>query len=624
MTLPDCCIIMQIMIKGCKEANSVLKQYLGDNILITDGAMGTYYSHLTGVHTTLSELANIENPQIIKEIHQQYIDAGARLIRTNTFSTNSYTLKRTREEVGVLLTAGYDIAKTSVGSKDVFIAADIGPIPEMIEGKAIEKAAIYDEYLFIIDTFLKLGADIFVFETFSSTEYLKALSEYIKSSNPDSFVLAQFALNAEGYTRKGISARRIQEQVKQIPSVDAYGFNCGVGPAHLYKSVKELDLSGGTVSILPNSGYPIIVNERTVYTENPEYFADRLMDLRDLGAKIIGGCCGTTPLHISMLARRLDSSPSRSAAAPKIAVEEPYTPKPPPNSFAHKLNKGEFVIAVELNPPFSTDLDKVLEGAGELKDRGVDILTVADSPMARSRIDSGMVAAKIKREAGIETMPHLCCRDRNVIAIKSWLLGTYIEGIRNLLVITGDPVPSPERNDIKSVFNLNSIRLLEMIAEMNREVFAQEPFLLGGALNLNVLNKDVELRRMEQKTESGAKFFLTQPVFLDSTIEYLRKAKQKTDAKILAGIIPLVSYRNAVFLNNEIAGIDIPDKYIKRFSPNMSRQEAEDVGVEIAVDIINKVKGQADGIYLITPFNRTGMIARIIDKSLRPAERSPL
>ena len=214
-------------------------------------------------------------------------------------------------------------------------------------------------------------------------------------------------------------------------------------------------------------------------------------------------------------------------------------------------------------------------------------------------------------------------RDRNVIAIKSWLLGTYIEGIRNLLVITGDPVPSPERNDIKSVFNLNSIRLLEMIAEMNREVFAQEPFLLGGALNLNVLNKDVELRRMEQKIESGARFFLTQPVFLDSTIEYLRKAKQKTDAKILAGIIPLVSYRNAVFLNNEIAGIDIPDKYIKKFSPNMSRQEAEYVGVEIAVDIINKVKGQADGIYLITPFNRTGMIAKIIDKSLRQVERSP-
>jgi methionine synthase I (cobalamin-dependent)/5,10-methylenetetrahydrofolate reductase len=601
----------------------VLKQYLDDNILITDGAMGTYYSHLTGAHTTLSELANIENPQIIKGIHQQYIDAGAMLIRTNTFSTNSYTLNRTRKEVATLITGGYDIAKASVGAKDVFIAADIGPIPEMIEGKAIEKAAIQDEYLFIIDTFLKLGANIFVFETFSSTEYLKPLSDYIKSSNPESFVLAQFALNAEGYTRKGISARRIQEQVKEISSVDAYGFNCGVGPAHLHKIVGELDFSGDRVSILPNSGYPVIVNERTVYTENPEYFADRLMDIRDLGANIIGGCCGTTPLHISMLARRLDSSPGRSVTVPKTPVEEAHTPKTHPNSFAHKLNRGEFVVAVELNPPFSTNLDKVLEGAGELKDRGVDILTVADSPMARTRIDSGMVAAKIKREVGIDTMPHLCCRDRNVIAIKSWLLGAYIEGIRNLLVITGDPVPSPERNDTKSVFNLNSIRLLEMIAEMNREVFAQEPYFLGGALNLNVLNKDVELRRMEEKIESGARFFLTQPVFLDSTIEYLEKAKERTDSKILAGIIPLVSYRNAVFLNNEIAGIDIPDKFIKRFSPHMSRLEAEDLGVEIAVDMINRVKDLVDGIYLITPFNRTGMIAKIIDKSLRQVERSP-
>lgn len=602
----------------------MIKKFLEDNILIADGAMGTYYSHLTGARSTVSELANIEDPRTVEEIHRQYIEAGSKLIRTNTFSTNRYTLGKTRKEVSALLTGGYGIAKSSVGSRDVFVAADIGPIPEMIEGKAVEGAAIYDEYLFIADTFLKLGADVFIFETFSGTEYLEDLFEFIKSSNPDSFILAQFALNAEGYTRKGISARRIQKQIKQIPSVDAYGFNCGVGPAHLHKIIRELDFSGDLVSVLPNSGYPIIVNERTVYTENPEYFADRMMDIKDLGINIIGGCCGTTPLHIDMLSKRLDSDSARIFATPKIVTEKPHIPKTPTNPFAHKLREDKFVIAVELDPPFSTDFDKMVDGARELKESGVDILTIADSPMARSRIDSGMVAAKIKREVGIDTMPHLCCRDRNVISIKSWLLGAYIEGIRNLLIITGDPIPSPERNDIKSVFNMNSIRLIEMVAEMNREVFAQEPFYLGGALNLNVLNKDVEVGRMKKKMKSGAKFFLTQPIFLDSTIEYLKGIRTNAQTKILAGIIPLVSYRNAVFLNNEIPGIHIPDKFVKMFSPEMSRQEAEDVGIDIAAEIIGKVKEHVDGIYLITPFNRTGMIARIIEKSLSPAERSPL
>ena len=493
---------------------------LVQNILLTDGAMGTYYSHITSSETTVSELANRDNPKLIKDIHQEYIEAGAKLIRTNTFSANSFTLNKSRQDIKELIIAGFKIAQSAAKDHDVFVAVSIGPIPELVEGKILEKDVILDEYLFIADSFLEQGAEVFIFETFSSTEYIKEVSEHIKLINPKAFVLTQFALNTNGFTRKGISAKRIQKQIKQIDSVDAYGFNCSIGPTHLYNIIKKLDFPKDIVSALPNSGYPVIINERTVYQQNPEYFAEKLIDIKGLGINIIGGCCGTTPLHIKALAEKLDMQPSSPTivTTPEIKVE--IRPPAHSNPFADKLENNKFTIAVELDPPYGTNLEKLIKGARELKDSGVDILTIADSPMAKVRADSVMIAAKIKREVGIDAMPHICCRDKNIISLKSSLLAAHIEGIRNLLLVTGDPVPSPERNDIKSVFNLNSIKLIEMVTEMNKEVFNHEPYFLGGALNLNVLNKDVEIRRMKLKAEKGAKFFLTQPIFYDSVIEF--------------------------------------------------------------------------------------------------------
>lgn len=594
----------------------MIKEYLKENILLTDGAMGTYYSLITGSETTVSELANRENPELIKSIHREYIEAGARLIRTNTFSANSFILNKSRQDVKELIITGYEIAQSAAKNHDVFVAASIGPIPELVEGRILEGDVILDEYLFIANSFLDLGAELFIFETFSSTDYLNQVAQHIKSINPKAFILTQFALNTNGFTRKGISAQRIQKQIKQINAIDAYGFNCGIGPTHLYNIIKKLDFSKDTVSALPNSGYPVIINERTVYQQNPEYFAQKLIDIKGLGVSIIGGCCGTTPLHIKALAEKLYMQFSRPAIISTKETKDEIRPSVHPNTFADKLENKEFTIAVELDPPYGTNLGKMIKGAKELKDSGVDILTIADSPMAKVRPDSVMIAAKIKREAGIDVMPHICCRDKNIIALKSSLLAAHTEGIRNLLLVTGDPIPSPERNDIKSVFNLNSIKLIEMVAEMNKEVFAHEPYFYGGALNLNVLNKDVEIRRMELKAEKGAKFFLTQPIFYDNVIEYLKKVKAQYNVKILAGVMPLVSYRNAMFLNNEVPGIYISPEYIERFSPHMSRQEAENVGIDIAVELITKIKDYVDGIYLITPFNRTSMIAKIIDKSL--------
>lgn len=593
----------------------MLRDYLKQNTLVTDGAMGTYYAQLTGSHTTLSELANIETPHIIHDIHSAYIDAGAKLIRTNTFSANTLTLGKSHHEVKTIITRGFEIAQDAGAKEHVFVAADIGPIPEMVNGESIEGDAILNEYIFIVDVFLELGADIFIFETFSSTQYLEDISRYIKSVNKDAFILTQFALNRDGFTRKGISARRIQAQIRKIDAIDAYGYNCVIGPTHLYNIIRYMEFGHDIVSILPNAGYPETINERTVYIQNPKYFADKLMDIEALGIKILGGCCGTTPAHIYEVSKRLGVKRPRLRTVPKADVEEIIHADRVSNEFAKKLSDSEFVIAVELDPPFSIDLNKTIDGARELKQGGVDIITIADSPMAKVRIDPMMMAAKIKREVGIDAMPHLSCRDRNIIALKALLLGGYIEGIRNILIVTGDPIPSSERVDIKSVFNLNSIRFIQMIREMNREIFKNSPYNIGGALNLNVSNKEIEIERMDRKIAQGAKFFLTQPVFKEDTIEYIGKIKEDRDVKILAGVMPIVSYRNALFLDNEVPGMDIPREYIEMFTEDMDRKKAEEIGISIAVDVIDRLRGYADGVYLITPFHRTHMIVTIMERA---------
>jgi homocysteine S-methyltransferase len=278
------------------------------------------------------------------------------------------------------------------------------------------------------------------------------------------------------------------------------------------------------------------------------------------------------------------------------------------------MRNNQFVIAVELDPPFNADAETILKNARICKSHGVDVITIADSPMGRARVDSVMLAAKIKREVGIEVIPHICCRDKNINALKSAILAGYIENIRNILAVTGDPIATAERNEIKGVFDLNSFKLIELISIMNIETFAGDPINIGGALNLNILKPQDEVSRMMKKSELGASFFLTQPIFDDDVIEFLPQVKKNDNMYILGGIMPLVSYKNAQFLNNEVAGIKIPERILSQFDQNMEKAEAEDLGVEIAVDIANRIKNNVDGFYFITPFNRAEMIIKIMNK----------
>lgn len=587
----------------------MIKDYLQNNVLIFDGAMGTYYSELTGNDVSYCEFANLNDKDTIKRIHSEYIKAGAKLIRTNTFSANTHDLGVSLETLKDIIKSGVDIAKEVTKNTSVFIGGSIGPIKEdNIDGSYED---VLDEYKYIVDCFLDNSVNIFVFETFSNYNYLKEISQYIKSKDRKSFILTQFAVKPDGFTRDGLSVNKLVKGIKNIKDIDSYGLNCGSGPTYISEFIKKINIGNDIVSALPNAGYPEIIHERTVYPNSPVYFAKKVSAIRLLGASIIGGCCGTNPKYIKELASLIKENSKKVNTNTKKEETKEYK-KETENTFKNKLNNNEFVVAIELSAPIDTDISKLITGAKICKENNIDLVTVPDSPMSRVRADSTIIAAKIRREIGIEAMPHICCRDRNTNAIRSSLIGAHIENIRNVLAITGDPISDANKIETKSVFNLNSFKLMELINDMNEEFFIADNIYIGGALNLNVLNKEVEFNRMLKKIDNGAKFFLTQPIYDDDAMEFLKRIKERTNVKILAGLLPVVSYRNAMFLNNELPGVTIPDKYIKMFSENMSKEEAQEVGIKITVDIGRKLKGISDGLYFITPFNRVNMLIDII------------
>lgn len=585
-----------------------IKEYLKNNTLITDGSMGTFFASLKPEANYQCELGCLYDEDIIIDIHKRYIDSGAKLIRTNTFGANISNLGNF-EIVKNVIKKAVEIAKKAVGNRNIFIGASIGPIAD----------SDIQPYFDIIDVFIECGIKIFVFETFNDYNNLKKAVKYIKTKNQDIFILTQFALTDIGITKKAVSSENIIKNMTD-EDVDALGFNCGVGPMHMFNIIKKINNIPEFMSALPNAGYPEIIDGKVEYVMNPKYFAKMVYDISKLGVKIVGGCCGTTPEHIKLLSDMILSENNENKKSNKSKYNDLYYTKKAEkqankfkNKFHKSIDENKFLIAVELEPPFKTDTKKIIDGADYLRKKDVDIITVADSPMGKARADSIVISAKILRQSGIDTLPHICCRDRNAIALRSAILGAYIEGIRNFLIVTGDPVPDDARLNTKSVFNLSSYSLVNMVNEMNDSVFEEEKVKIGCAVNFNVKNKDSEFKRLIKKREFGAEFFLTQPIFSDDSIEYLKNIDRNRNYKILGGIMPLVSYKNAQFINNELPGINIPDEYINRFSEDMNRQEAQDAGIEIAVDIGKKIKPYVDGFYITTPFNRYEMVGSIID-----------
>ena len=572
--------------------------------LLFDGAFGTYYSRLTGVDRAF-ERANLDDRTTVLRIHREYLAAGAQALKTNTFAANTVALGCTPDAVADVIRAGFAVASEAAQPSGAAVFADIGPVP------GDDEAAVAAEFRAIADTFLDCGAESFLLETFPECEQPVALARYIKERRPDAFVIVSLAVDQDGYSRKGLYFRDIAAALKAADAVDAYGFNCVCGPSHMAALVQKLVIGGDLVSVMPNSGYPANSGGRTVYVDNAAYFAQWLQRIHADGVRILGGCCGTTPEHIAAAARLLSGGLPAQAVTPAESARE--TPLPPSgNAFASALSAGRTVIAVELDPPADVNWDELDGAARTLSEAGADVITLADSPLARARADSILCAAKLQREVGVQTLPHIACRDRNLIGLRAALLGAAIEGIRNALVVTGDPVPQADRGEVKGVFSLNAYHLIRYIASMNQELLRGREIFIGAALNINAPNFDGELKRAEKKCADGANFFMTQPAFSDEAIANIKRARAALpDVKLLAGIMPLAGYRNAIFLNNEVVGISIPERMITAFL-GKAPEENQAVSVALAMDIVDRIDGCCDGYYLMTPRRKYELIRRLV------------
>jgi homocysteine S-methyltransferase len=582
-----------------------LKKSSNENykVLFFDGAFGTYYRKISGKNANC-EFANINDRETVYKIHIEYINAGSNAIKTNTFGANSL-LSTDFNLISEVIHSGFEIASAVALENNAKVFADIGYINS-------DDASVSDEYVKIAKIFHECGAKRFIFETLAEYEMLVPAIDYIKTNIEDAFIIVSFAVMQDGYTQKGHYYKKLIDLASKNKNIDVIGLNCICGPSHIFNLIKKLDLTNISFSAMPNSGYPSKVNGRTVFEDNAEYFAGRLLDIFELGVKTIGGCCGTTPEHIRLALKKISKIHKMKPVASldkldgiDIVIRQ--------NSFKDKFELSKKVIALELDPPIDTDCEYIISASKKAKIAGVDIVTVADSPLARTRADSIIISAKIKREVDIEVLPHLSCRDRNHIGIKSSLMGASIENINNILVVTGDPISQIDRADYKGVFSFNSFNLISYISSLNSEVFNKSPFYICGALNVNSPQFENELKRAEQKVENGATALLTQPLFSDEAIYNLSLAKEKLNCKILAGILPIASYKNAMFLNNEVSGINIPKSFMDNII-DKSVEEVYEISVKFSLDIMNKAYDICDGFYIMTPLKKIDLVCEIIKK----------
>ena len=572
-----------------------IRSFLKDNILLFDGAMGTYYAGRKRQKESLIERANLTAPEEIRNIHEEYIQAGATAIKTNTFSVNPVNWPD-EEERKNLLQAAFRIAEEA-SCGQAYIFADIGPV------RPLDKHDKTSMLLQTVQDYVCLGTEYFLLETQTDPTGLPEACRYIRETRENSFIIVNFNVGPDGFSSDGF---HISELVKAAEEADAVGMNCGCVASHMAKLLSFLPADGRLISAMPNAAYA--GRSGLLHDANPRYFAEKIAEMVAKGVSVPGGCCGTTPEHIRLLSARIYGM--------KPSSFQPESKSNPAGSKAQnpleeKIRSGKPVILVEFDPPKDANLSLFMDGARELMEAGIDAMTIADCPIARASVDSSLLACKVKRELGLEVIPHMTCRDRNMNASKALLLGLYGEEIRNVLLVTGDPVPTAERDKMKGVFQFNSARFAGYIRSFS-EIELDESFALYGALNVNAKHFSYELQRARKKMESGIYCFLTQPVASAEGLQNLKLARETlTEAKIMGGIIPIVSEKNARFMDTEVRGMHIDPEIIEQFR-GLDRSQGEETGRKVALETAEKMLPYVDGFYLITPFRRTELMAKLV------------
>lgn len=581
-----------------------LRELLRKKPLLLDGAFGTYYPTVANHPLPQCELANLHYPEDVALIHRHYLRAGANAIRTNTFLANRRNLKVDAETLDQVIAKGVSIARKEAG--DLPFVADIGPIYT----EPGEEEPTFDEYTEVVDGFLRAGAENFLFETFGENKFQTRLAQRIKEALPSAFIICSFESDQDGLTSSGENVRTIFEELNRIPAIDALGLNCGAGPHHTLETMKDLPRIDKYFSLIPNTGYPEVTRNAVHFpSDNKEYYAEKIAEGVGLGAAIAGGCCGTNPQYITLVAEALKNI--QVIPQPGLRISKPTPDVTAKRStLLQKMEEGRRVIIVEYDSPKDPDIKTYLENARHLKTLGVDAITIADNPVAKARMDASYLASRVTNSLLLDVIPHFACRDRNLNATKGLLLGLNADGVDNVLVVTGDPILTTDRDNIKSVFNFTTTTLLKYIAELNATLF-RGGFTMGCALNLNSINFPMELKKSLAKEHAGASMHLTQPIMSRQGLENLKTARRTVKGKILGGVYPLIGYRNARFMANELPGCDIDEEIVEGFR-DLTQEEANAFSYELTTAFIDAMAPYVDGYYIVMPFTRMDLVEPLI------------
>ena len=598
-----------------------------DTPLIFDGAMGTViYEKGIFLNACYDEL-NLTNPDLIKSIHQSYVDAGADVILTNTFGANRIKLEKygLADKVKEINIAGVKLARST--SEDVYVLASIGSnlsSGEILTSENLERIkASYKEQISIL---VDAGVDGIIFETFFDVEELLLASSIAKEF--DISVIASMTLTKEMETPKGLSIVTALKKLDKSQSVDILGLNCSIGPHAMLSAVEKVI---GSISkplvVQPNAGHPQKRDGRMIYLSTPEYFTSYCKNYINLGVMGVGGCCGTNVEHIKEMARTIKAltGVKKHVEISKIEVQNTnivVTPTIEKSNFAKKLfSKTEKAISIEITPPRSVDLTPMLEKVQKCKDVGVDAINIPDGPRASARISPMVAGVMIEQKIGMEVILHYCCRDRNLIGMQSDILGGYAAGIKNYLVITGDPPKLGNYPQATAVFDVDAVGLTKVIHNLNRgediagnEINPPTSILIGVGANPCAINLENEIKHFYNKIDAGAEYVMTQPVFdADTLLRFIDITSKYKQIPVVAGIWPLVSLKNALFLKNEVPGVEIPDRIIERMEKANTKEDALKIGIEIAHEIKQKIDSSVQGYQISAPFGKVDLAINIIN-----------
>ncbi len=604
-----------------------------EGVYVFDGAVGTrLYDKGIYINRSYDEL-NITAPDLVREVHEEYVAAGADIIETNSFGATRhklqpYGLESKLREINI---AAARLAREAAGD-NAYVAGAIGPLGLRVEPfgptSFDEAKEMFKEQA---EALLDGGVDLFILETFSELPLIEQAIKAVRELS-DLPIISQMTIQMDGKTLYGDTPEHFTKRLDEL-GVDVIGLNCGMGPNHLLNALEKMrSVTTKPLSAQPNAGLPRDVQGRQFYMGSPEYMAEFSRRFVQVGAKFVGGCCGTTPTHIKLIASAIRADSPRQTA--KAFVQQPATVaelKPQDVQVVHpversrwsaKIARGEFVTSVEVLPPKGCDAEKTLESIRLLKDKGVDGVNIPDGPRAQTRMSAQATAVLVEREIGIEAVLHYCCRDRNLLGMMSDLLGAAALGLHNLLLITGDPPKMGPYPDATAVFDIDAIGLTNMVNKLNHGLdLGNNPigkptaFSIGVGVNPGAVNMEEEIKRFEWKVEAGAEYAITQPVFDTEQLKTFLDMISHVRIPIVAGIWPLVSFRNAEFLHNEVPGVEVTQEILERMriASDKSKEDAREEGIAIARESLLAVRGDIQGVQVSAPFGNVKYALQVFE-----------